>query len=184
LPLPGSPAGSICITCSADPLPVAWSEAWGEYRDALEAVLHAFKFDRHDFLDDPLAALMEECWRTRGDAAFDAVVPVPMFRSKQRRRGYNQAELLGRALARRIGVRFEPSLLAKNEERQTQSTLARAQRAANVRGVFAASGEAKGRSVLIVDDVSTTGETFRACAGALLQRGASRVAAMAVAKAT
>ena len=184
LPLPGSAHGAICIECSADPLPLHWCESWGEYRDALEGVLRAFKFERHDFLDTPLSDLLAATLRERGDVEFDAVVPVPMGRAKQRRRGYNQAELLARALAARVGLRCDPSLLARREERQTQSTLARAQRAANVRGVFAASASVSGKAILLVDDITTTGETFRSCAAALLDGGASRVCAIAVAKAT
>ena len=146
--------------------------------------MHAFKFERHDFLDDPLAMLLEETLRRRGDLEFDAIVPVPMGRASQRRRGYNQAELLARALGRRLSIDCRPRLLTKTAEKQTQSTLARAQRAANVRGVFTAGEGARDRSILIVDDISTTGETFRACAEELLASGASRVCAIAVAKAT
>jgi len=165
-----------------DPLPVGWTEAWGHYRGALERVLHAFKYERHDFFAAPFAELIETTLRARGDLAFDAVVAVPMHRSKLRRRGYNQAELLARAVARRIGVRAERSLLAKREETAAQSKLARAARAANVRRAFAASPRAEGLAILLVDDVSTTGETIRACASALLRAGAARVCAAVVAK--
>lgn len=165
-----------------DPLPVAWTEAWGHYRGALERVLHAFKFERHDFFAAPLAELIESTIRARGDVAFDAVVPVPMHRSKERRRGYNQAELLARALARRIDAPCRPGLLTKRFETPAQSKLARAERAANVRRAFTASPRANGRAILLVDDVSTTGETIRACAGALLRAGAARVCAAVAAK--
>ncbi|HEX2120920.1 MAG TPA: ComF family protein [Thermoanaerobaculia bacterium] len=181
LPLPDGAA--LCIACSADPLPLVWCEAWGEYRGPLERLLHALKFQRHDFLDDALAALLEETLRARGDLAFDAVAGVPMHRAKERKRGYNQAELLARALARRIGVACDMTLLERSHERATQSTLQKQQRAANVRGAFAASPRAEGKSVLIVDDICTTGETLRACAGALVRAGAERVCAVAVAKA-
>mgnify|MGYP000179712745 CR=1 FL=1 len=147
-------------------------------------MLHAFKFERHDFLDVPLAGLLEGVVRSRGDLGFDAVVPVPMSRAKLRRRGYNQAELLARALAKRLKIRCEPRLLARTVERETQSSLARAARAANVRGVFQAPPQPRGVSVLLVDDICTTGETFRACAATLLDSGAGRVCAIAVAKAT
>ena len=180
--LPLSAAG-VCIPCGRDPLPVDWCEAWGEYRDSLERVLHAFKFERHDFLDGPLVGLLEETVMARGDLSFDFIVAVPMHRAKQRSRGYNQAELLARALSRRLNIHCDARLLSKREERRTQSTLAKAQRASNVRGVFAASEACAGRSILLVDDITTTGETFRACANALLKQGASRVAAIAVAKA-
>jgi ComF family protein len=169
-----------CIDCMSEPLPVAWCDAWGHYRGALESVLHAMKFERHDFFAEPLSGLLAETLR---DADFDAIVPVPMHRSKLRRRGYNQAELLARELAKRVGVKCEPALLTRRAERATQSKLTRIERRVNVRGAFAANPRAKGRSILIVDDVCTTGETLRACAAVLANEEASRVCAIVVAKA-
>ena len=180
LPLPGA---GICITCSADPLPVDWCEAWGEYKGGLERLLHAFKFERHDFLDAPLAGLLHETLRQRGDLAFDAIVPVPMHGSRERRRGYNQARLLGTALSKRTGIACDAGLLRKRHENETQSLLARAARAANVRRAFEASPRAGELSILIIDDICTTGETLRACARELLHAGARRVCAISVAKA-
>jgi ComF family protein len=173
------PEGDCCLACMRDPLPVGWTEAWGHYRGALERVLHAFKYERHDFFAAPLAGLMETTLRERD---FDAVVPVPMHRSKLRRRGYNQAELLARALARHLRARCQRALLTKTDDTPAQSKLARAARAANVRHAFTASPRADGLSILLVDDVSTTGETIRACAGELLRAGAARVCAAVVAK--
>jgi ComF family protein len=181
LPLPG---GTQCITCSTDPLPLTWCEAWGEYRASLERLLHAFKFQRHDFLAGRLASLLEETIRERDDVAFDAIAAVPMHPAKRRRRGYNQAELLAAALSKRVAIPFDRRLLTKRAERETQSTLARAARAANVRGVYEASQRAEEKSILLVDDICTTGETFRACARELLRAGATRVCAISVAKAT
>lgn len=183
LPLPQAVQQGSCIDCRVEPLPLAWCEAWGEYRGSLERVLHALKFERHDFLAEPLAKLLEETLRIRGDLAFDALVPVPMSRRKERRRGYNQAERIARALAPRIGVACQPALLARRVERATQSTLAKRERAANVRGAFAADDRVNDRALLLIDDICTTGETLRACASALLDRGAARVCAIAVAKA-
>ena len=106
-----------------------------------------------------------------------------MHRAKERKRGYNQADLLARALSRRIGIRCDMTLLTRRRERATQSQLPKRDRAANVRGAFAASSRVKGKSILIVDDICTTGETLRACAAALHDAGATRVCAVAVAKA-
>ena len=160
---------------------MTWTAAWGHYRGSLERLLHAFKFERHDFFDVPLAELLHDSLR---DAEFDIVVPVPMHRSKLRRRGYNQAELLARALGRRIGVRCAPSLLTTRVARKTQSLLGRGERRANVAGAFAASRRVAGQQVLLVDDVCTTGQTIRACADALLAAKAMRVCAVTVAKAS
>jgi predicted amidophosphoribosyltransferase len=114
-----------------------------------------------------------------------------MHRAKERKRGYNQAELLARALSRRIGIECDMTLLARRRDRMlrrsqgraTQSLLPKSARAANVRGAFAASSRVKGKSILIVDDICTTGETLRACAVTLRRAGAARVCAVAVAKA-
>lgn len=159
-----------------------WTDAWGHYRGTLESVLHAFKFARHDFFADPLAELLHDTLRERGEIAFDAVVPVPMHRAKLRKRGFNQAELLAHSLAKRIRVRCIPSLLQKRSDLATQSLLPRAARRANVSGAFAASPKSSARSILLIDDVTTTGETLRAAAAALLASGAASVAALVVAK--
>lgn len=185
LPIGGlKPAAPVvCVDCTSDPLPLGWCDVWGEYRDGLERLLHALKFERHDFLDDSLASLLEETVRARGDLAFDGIVPVPMHWRKERKRGYNQAELLAVALSRRTGIRCDMTLLARRTERATQSRLPKRERAANVRGAFAAS-PVNDKAILIVDDICTTGETLRACADALLAAGAARVCAIAVAKAS
>ena len=181
-PVAGLPS-FLCISCSADPLPVEWCDAWGEYRGGLERLVGALKFERHDFLDDALASLLEETLLARGDLAFDALVPVPMPPSRQRRRGYNQAELLARALSRRVGLPCDTSCLTRHSGRALQSRLRRRDRAANVKGAFLASPAASTKALLLVDDICTTGETLRACAAALAAAGAERVCAIAVAKA-
>lgn len=171
-----------CIRCCDDPLPVAWTDAWGHYRGTLERVLHAFKFRRHDFLAAPLGRLLADTLRARGDLAFDAIVPLPMHAAKLRRRGYNQAELLARAVAGETRLPWRPALLTRGGERDTQSLLPRVARRANVREAFTASPRSSSKSILIVDDVTTTGETLRAAARELLAAGAARVAAVVVAK--
>jgi ComF family protein len=170
----------LCIDCFANPLPVDWCEAWGRYSGGLERLLRAFKFGRHDFLDEPFASLMASVLR---DADFDVVVPVPMRFLHEQRRGYNQAELLARALGDRMDLDCE-RLLSTRGSRRTQSRLAADARVANVRGAFTASPRTRGRRVLLVDDVCTTGETLRACALALHGAGAARVCAVTVAKTT
>ena len=180
LPLPAGDEGSRCIPCLTQESPLDRCLAWGHYRDGLERVLHAFKFERHDFLDDPLATLLAEIV----PGQFDLLVPVPMTRAKERKRGYNQADLLARRLSRRMGIPHHPIVLTRVEERATQSSLDRKSRAANVRGVFAAKRGAAGRRILLVDDICTTAETLRECARVLRKQGAAEVSAVVVAKAS
>jgi len=170
-----------CLACQIDPPELSWVRSWGHYKLGLEKALHAFKFQRHDFLARPLSELLAEL--VGGDGEFDAIVSVPMHRTKLRRRGYNQAELLAQALSREVGVPSRPALLKKILERQPQSTLNRVDRAANVRDVFQASTSAAGLNVLLVDDIYTTGETIRACGRELLRRKALSVCAVTVARA-
>jgi ComF family protein len=174
------PAGEVCITCAGDPLPVEWSETWGEYRDGLAKLLQALKFQRHDFLDEALAGLLAEVVHDRD---FDAIAAVPMPPAKQRRRGYNQAELLGRALSKMIGIPYDAALLERRGNQVRQSTLARKQREVNVRRAFAGNERANGKAILLVDDICTTAATVRACASALAGAGAARVCAVTVARA-
>lgn len=173
----------VCGDCQTSPPPVGWIDAWGSYSGALESVLHAFKFERHDFLNVPLAALLAETFQKRDEESFDCVIAVPMHPRKRRQRGYNQAELLARAFCRRTKTAFRSDLLHKRIETQPQSTLARAHRTANVRGTFEASERAAGKSILVIDDICTTGETLFACARALKAKKAHRVCALAVARA-
>lgn len=173
----------VCGRCIEAPLKLAWLDAWGHYSAGLERVLGAFKFGRHQFLADPLSALLMETLTGRDDRSFDCVVPVPMHPRKERERGFNQAELLAHELAKRTPYPLRRDLLRKTELRRPQSSLAKAERAANVRGAFTASEGSKGASVLLIDDICTTGETLNACAAALLKKGAERVCAVVVARA-
>jgi competence protein ComFC len=182
MPWSGEVDADVCLDCRQRPTGLEWCESWGHYRGGVERLVHAFKFARHHFLERHLALLLAERLIERRDFDFDALVPVPMHRSKLRRRGYNQAALLGSALSRRLGIPCQP-LLSKIVEREPQSTLARSQRAANVRNAFRPEPAVAGLSLLLVDDVATTGETLRACARTLIASGARRVCAITVARA-
>lgn len=173
----------VCGRCIESPLKLDWLDAWGHYSAGLERALGAFKFRRHQFLAEALASLLSETLAARGDDDFDCVVAVPMHPRRERERGFNQAELLASELARRTQFPLRRDLLRKTEPRRPQSSLARAERAANVRGAFAAGDGARGRSVLLIDDICTTGHTLDACGAALLRKGARRVCALVVARA-
>jgi len=108
--------------------------------------------------------------------ALDAVVPVPLHRSRLRERGYNQATLLGRSIAEQIDVPFEPTWLTRTHQsgRQVEAKDVAA-RQANVRSAFLSSTAVAGLRVALVDDVMTTGATLDAAAAALKAAGALAV---------
>jgi ComF family protein len=116
---------------------------------------------------------------------FDLVIPVPLHRSRLRRRGFDQAALLARAVSSRMG-RFAPGILRRTRATPTQSRLSRQTRRTNVVAAFVAtrSTALAGRSVLLVDDVFTSGATADSCSEALIAAGAARVEVLTLARAT
>jgi ComF family protein len=119
--------------------------------------------------------------------AFDAdiVVPVPLDRGRQLERGYNQAELIARPLARLLGIPFRSYLLLRTRPRPNQLRLTRRERWETVRGAYAThkTAQVDNLRVLLVDDVFTTGATLDACSRALKGAGAARVVGLTVARA-
>ena len=117
--------------------------------------------------------------------AADAVVPVPLDRGRLRERGYNQAELIAKPLARMLGIPFRSYLLVRTRPRPNQLRLTRRERWETVRGAYAThkTAQVDKLRVLLVDDVFTTGATLDACSRALKGAGAARVVGLTVARA-
>jgi ComF family protein len=116
----------------------------------------------------------------------EALVPVPIHPARLRERGYNQADAIALGIADRCGVPVYRRALRRRVATVSQTRLNAEQRRRNVHGVFAAGPEAdavRSRTVLLVDDVLTTGSTLNSCAEALLCLGARRVFAAVIAKA-
>lgn len=112
---------------------------------------------------------------------YDCVTAVPMHRTKQRMRGYNQSALIGRALAQELGIPFREDLLYKDRSVQAQHTLHAEERARNVSSFHAHDVFLDGMRILLCDDVLTTGATMERCARLLKSCGASHVTAAAAA---
>ncbi len=157
----------------------------GRFQGRLRRLAHAFKYSRALWLAGDLSEIIHGCVLAHFDAAaIDVVVPVPLFRTRIRSRGYNQAALLGAGVARLLDRPFVPQALARTRDTGTQTRLSAAKRRMNVRGAFAVreEGWVKGRTVLLVDDVMTTGATLGDAARALKAGGAWRVWAVAAAR--
>ena len=154
------------------------------YAGPARACLHALKYDGERRLVQPLAELMAERWRYAGVGG-DLLVPVPVHVARKRQRGFDQAELLARALGRILGL---PVVTAVQRATRTtaQHELGRQARAANVGHAFTAavpgSSAVSGAWPILVDDLTTTGATFAGCARVLYEAGASAVSALALAR--
>lgn len=113
----------------------------------------------------------------------DALAPVPLARRRIRRRGYNQSLMLARGISAVTGIRIDGRLLRRTADNPTQTRLSRSERMDNVQGIFraAAAPRIRGRHILLVDDVITTGATLTACADELAAAGAERISVLALA---
>jgi len=163
--------------------------AFGPFEDALREVIHLLKYDRvlpaAGFLGGKLSVAMtqlavpEEGW---------LVAPVPLHAAKLHQRGFNQAELVARAALKRlpdaVGFELSTSCLARQRETVPQAGLTRHQRRENIRGAFMVRRPeiVRGREILLVDDVFTTGTTISECARVLRRAGAAGVCAVTVAR--
>lgn len=166
----------VCLGCRREPPPFDRVVALWRYRPPIDAVLRAFKFGGLDYLGEALARSAVERPPVRRLAGVDLALPVPMPWTRRLERGYNQAERLARPLARELGIAYgEP--LARRGRRRPQSGLDRTERRRLPVSSFRVSDPAvvAGASLLLIDDIFTTGSTARAAATALRAAGARRI---------
>ncbi len=172
-----------CGWCRRHPPAFDRARSVVRYRGAARDCLLALKYGDALSVAADLAGWLASCVDVhyRGWPV-DAVTWVPLHPRRRRRRGYNQAEMLGRALAGRLGLPASGAGLRRTRETGSQTRLNAARRRVNVRGAFVseAADWVDGRSLLLVDDVMTTGATVDACARALKAAGAVRVGVVTV----
>ena len=180
--LPQNSSG-ICSFCQKEKPAYRALRSWSVFADPVQEALHRLKYRRDMALGDSLAAQMADFlfglqW------PIDIMIPVPLGKDRLRERGYNQAGLIARPLAMAAGLEYVPQGLTRQRETRSQVGLTQKERRENVRGAFMASaGRVEGRTVLLMDDVATTGSTLSSSAEALYSSGAKEVYALTVARA-
>ncbi len=147
--------------------------------------IHQFKFGRRLEWAPPLVELLQATYEKWGINPPGVVIPVPLHLKRLKERGFNQSALLAKELARRLDLKVSYEILVRKKWTEPQTRLNRAQRLKNVRGAFDAPGRESIRniSILLIDDVFTTGETLSECARTLKKKGSAEVHALTVTRA-
>lgn len=175
-PLAGNGTCHQCRGLAAPPL-AAVTAAY-RFDGGAQRLVYALKYGRRHAIGAAMGTPMIAAVRTL-PAPVDVIVPVALHPRRERARGFNQAERLARPLGEALALPVEPRLLARVRHTAQQVRQPdRAARHANMDGAFDARAGVRGRCVLLVDDVTTTGATLRACAAALHEAGATSVQAV------
>src|SRR6266446_2180504 len=189
-PLPGLPTESgralLCPACRDKTYAFERARSFAVYEGALVQAILLLKYEQIEPLGAWFAERLAEVVKEQGSAlAADVVVPVPLHRQRHRERGYNQAALLSKPLAKRLGLPHKAVLLMRTRARPEKQILTLEERWESVRGAFATrpGSQVDNLRVLLLDDVLTTGATLDACARALLEAGAKSVVGLTVARA-
>lgn len=174
----------LCARCLEDEPAFDRLRATGLYEGLLLDLIVRLKYRGEErlasFLGDRMADILP-----LESPCFDLVLPVPLHITRLRGRGFNQALLLARRVGRRLGVAVDPFILCKIRPTSPQATLRLDERRKNLRGAFSLRGRevVRGKTVLLVDDVATTGTTLNEAGRVLKQAGVERVEAIVAARA-
>lgn len=183
-PICGDPRGdgAVCFRCRHDPPEFDSLRGAFLYEGTMQQAIRQLKYHGSWQLARPLALRALAVIGPVGPP--DLIVPVPLHPNRLAQRGYNQSALLARTIGQVVGVPVAEERLRRIKDTRAQVLLTGPRRWDNVRDAFEASpGRLDGVSVLLVDDVATTGSTLRAAAAALKHAGATRVEALVIARA-
>jgi ComF family protein len=174
----------LCPTCRSDPPAFDGLRAAFVYEGVARELVRGLKYQGLTALAEPMGALLAGSVREQA-LPVDVVVPVPLSGLRHRTRGYNQAEVLAKALGRETGWPVLSRGLVRTRHTAPQARITSAEeRRRNVEGAFRVPGvEIDGQRVLVVDDVTTTRATLNACGTALKDGGAAAVFALSFASA-
>jgi len=179
------PGAAACGRCRRGRQLLAAGISLGPYEGPLRAAIHELKYRGRRRVASRLAsALLEDSAARDLVAEGDVLVPVPLHPGRRRERGFNQAALIAREIARLTDRPWVEEALVRRAQTRPQTGLSAAERRRNVKGAFVVRRrrEVTGRVVVLVDDVLTTGATAQACALALREGGATEVRLLSIAR--
>ena len=155
-----------------------------DYSPDIELLIHAVKYRGRKRLGRFLGSILAKRIAEEIDSSTDLIVPVPLHRTRQRERGYNQSEALARGFAKACSLPIRTDCMKRNRHTRTQTLLSGTERQVNVKDAFSVRRAefCKGKRILLIDDVITTGATMNSCAKALKEAGAAHVSGVALAR--
>lgn len=176
---------ALCGECMREMPAFARARAVFRYDDASRALVLKLKYH-----DQTQLAAVYDTWLVKAGRELitesDAIVPVPLYYWRFVGRRYNQSALLAQTLSQKSGIRTIPDALMRTRATLSQSGLSRKQREDNVKGAFTINPKfrdaVKGKTILLIDDVMTTGVTLNECTKALVKAGAMRVNVLTLAR--
>lgn len=172
-----------CEKCKLNPPAYQMMRSWAVFDSPIQNALHAMKYRRNIGLGESIAIQMVDFVRSL-NWPIEITIPVPLGKKRLIERGYNQVALVARPLAFRLGLKYESDALQKVRETRSQVGLTVSQRHENVQNVYwADTNIVNGKSILIMDDVATTGSTISACTEALLSAGVREIYVLTIARA-
>jgi len=174
-------APGLCCHCAMERPYFTQARAAAPFGGQLRDSLHNFKYMEKTWLRHSLAALLVHTYAHHySNIQIDVVTPIPLAPARQKERGYNQSEMLSKLLAAEFGLKHQPSLLNRVLDTPPLAPFDGHQRRTLLKRAFTATA-AEGQTVLLVDDIYTSGATFSTCAEVLLNAGAQAVYGLAVA---
>jgi competence protein ComFC len=157
--------------------------SWAVFDGNIRNAIHQLKYNRNVGLGEVLARSLVDLFRSL-EWEVDMIAPVPLGLARLAERGYNQSSLLAKPLSLALDIPYCPQIISRTKETRSQVGLTVAERRLNMVGAFMARPNlATAKSVLIIDDVTTSGSTLEACADALLAAGAVQVYGLTLARA-
>ena len=172
-----------CHDCQKRPLPLTQIRAAFLFVDPIPKLIHQLKYENSFALAEPLGTYMAQAW-AKWHTDIDLIIPIPLHAQRQKKRGYNQSALLAKVFSHQVRLPYNQDVLTRIRNTRPQVGLSSRARLQNLDGAFAVDKEVvRGKRVLLIDDVCTTGATLVAASKVLLAAEAQIVAGYCLARA-
>lgn len=166
-----------CPDCGRKKHLYARGRAAFEYDSVMRESIGRFKYkNRREYGDFYVQELLHSCGEAVRSWDVDLIVPIPLHKSRKRKRGFNQAELIAKKLGLELGIPISSDTLLRTKNTSPQKELNDQDRKSNLKNAFqVVKNDIKSKKILLIDDIYTTGSTLDAAASALLHHGAEKV---------